>query len=218
MATNTQRVLMGLVAVIIVVIFSYDCLNVQAQTRTPFLSSDRFNIPDFNSTISFAQNGSYSSATLQNDTWTFNDLRFNISQPIGNLKVSAENSNMTIFSFRSYNLFGRSAQLRYNAQGTGTQTVNLGLNVSQPTHPIEWSVGILGNSFLAEGDGWRLLPDDSVFVYGLTGNISVTHYGFSVPSESNLPFYQQHSIVIVIAIVLSIVIAIAAVIRVKVRD
>ena len=216
MATNTQRVLTGLM-VIIVVFFSYSCLNAQAQTRTSFVSSERFSIPGLNSTISFAQNGSYSSATLQNGTWTFNDLRFNISQPIGNLKVSAENSNLTIFSFRSYNLFGRSAQLRYNAQGTGTQTVNLGLNISQPTHSIEWTVGIPGNSFLAEGDGWRLLPDDSVVVYGLTGNISVTHYGFSVPNDSNLPFFQQHSIVIVIVIVLSLVVAVAAAIRVKVR-
>ena len=94
--------------------------------------------------------------------------------------------------------------------------MNLGLNTSLPTHPIEWTVGVPGNSFLAEGDGWRLLPDDSVVVNGLTGNISVTHY-FSVPSDSNLPFYQQHSIVIVTAIVLSVVVAMAAVIRVKVR-
>ncbi len=216
MATNTQRVLIGLVTVIIIVVFSYSCLNVQAQTRTPFASSDRFSISSLNGTISFAQNGSYLSATLHNNTWTFNDLRFNISQPIGNLKVSAENSNITIHSFRTYNLFGRTAQLRYNAQGTGTQTVNLGLNTSQPTHPIEWTVGVPGNSFLAEGDGWRLLPDDSVVVNGLTGNISVTHY-FSVPNDSNLPFYQQHSIVIITTIVLSVVAAVAAVIRVKVR-
>lgn len=216
MATNTQRVLIGLVTVIIVVIFSYSCLNVQAQTRTPFAPSDRFSIPILNGTISFAQNGSYLSATLHNDTWAFNDLRFNISQSIGNLKVSAENSNLTIYSFRIYNLLGQTAQLRYNAQGTGRQTVNLGLNTSQPTHPIEWTVGVTGNSFLAEGDGWRLLPDDSVVVNGLTGNISVTHY-FSIPNDNNSPFYQQHSIVIVTTIVLSIVIAMASVIRVKVR-
>lgn len=219
MQPTANQTLIGLAAVILIVlIFPSICPNTQAQTATTFTPSDRFSIPELNGTISFAVNGSCSSATLENGTWTFNDLRFNISHPLGNLKVSAENSNLTILSYRSYNLFGRSAQLRYNVQGVGTQTVNLGLNSSQPTHPSEWSISVLGNVFLAEGNGWNLLPDDSVVVSGLTGNVSVTHYGFVVPNDGNLPFYQQHSIIIIAAIVLSVIVAIAVIIRVKVRS
>ena len=115
-------------------------------------------------------------------------------------------------------MFGRTAQIRYNAQGVGTQTVNLGLNSSQQPIPLNGVFSIQGRTFLAEGDGWNLLPGDSVVVYGLTGNISVTHFGFLVPDDSNLPFSQQHSIIIITAIVFAVTVAIAVVIRFRVRS
>jgi hypothetical protein len=217
MATHTKPVLTVLVVVIIVALmFPFACMNAQAQTETNFAPSDKFSIPSLNGTISFALNGSYSSAILVNDSWVFSNLRLNNSQPLGNLTVSATNSNITIFSFLSINYFGRIAQLRYNAQGKGTQTINLGLNLTQPTHPSEWSISVPGRSgFLSEGSNWKLLPGDSVVVLGLTGNVSVTHFGRLIPNNSNLPFYQQHSVIIITAIVLSIVVAVAVVIRVK---
>jgi hypothetical protein len=124
---------------------------------------------------------------------------------------------MTILFYRSYNLLGRSATVRYYAQGVGTQTVNLGLNVTKPTQPVEWIISPKTGVFLAEGDNWKLLHDNSVIVIGLTGNVTVSHFGFFVPTDSNLPFYQQHSIAIITTIVLSALVAITAVIRVKGR-
>jgi uncharacterized integral membrane protein len=219
MATNTKRVLTVLVAVIIIaLIFPFVCMNAQAQTATTFTPSDRFSIPALNGTISFVVNGSCSSATLVNDSWVFSNLRLNNSQPLGNLTVSATNSNMTILLYRSFNLFGRSAQLRYNAQGVGTQTVNFGLNLTQPTHSSEWSINVPGRSgFFAEGTSWKLLHDDSVVISGLTGNVSVTHSGSVVPNDSNLPFYQQHSIIIITVTLLAVIVAVAVIIRFKVR-
>ena len=214
MATHTKRVLTVLVAVVVVALmFPFVCMDAQAQTATTFTPSDRFSIPAINGTISFALNGSCSSATLVNDSWIFSNLSLNNSEPLGNLTVSATNSNITIFSFRAVNFFVRSAQVRYNAQGVGTQTVNLGLNLTQ-TQPNEWSISIpsvpgIRSGFLAEGSNWNLLPDNSVVVYGLTGNISVTHFGILLSNNSNLPFYQQHSVIIITAIVLSIVVVIA---------
>jgi hypothetical protein len=222
-AIHVKPVQTGLTAVIIVaLVFSCFCLYSQAQVRQSFAPSDKFNIPQLNGTISFAFNGSCSSAKLENDSWAFTDLRFNISRPLGNLKVSAENSNMTIYSYQATNFFGRSVFLRYNVNGVGRQTVNLGLNVSEPTSSSEWSVTIPGPNgktiFLAENEGWNLLPDDTVVVIGITGNLSVVHYNFGANIDNNnLPFYQAHSIAIITSIVLASTVAVAVVIKIKVR-
>jgi hypothetical protein len=208
-------------AIIVALVFSCFCPYSQAQARQSFTASDKFNIPQLNGTISFALNGSCSSAKLENDTWAFNDLRFNISRPLGNLKVSAENSNMTIYSFQAYNFSGRSVFLRCHIDGLGSQSVNLGLNVSKPTSSVEWSVtipGPTGNTvFLAENEGWNLLPDNTVFVTGITGNLSIAHYNFGLNIDENLPFYQAHSIAIITSIVLASTVAVAVVIKVKMR-
>jgi hypothetical protein len=220
--TTSKPALIGLAAaILLILVFPSLYPNAKGQDAATFTPQDKFSIPELNGSISFALNGSYSSATLENGTWSFNDLNLNNSQPLGNLKVSAENSNLTIWSFRSFNFSGRSAQLRYNVQGNGTQTINLCLNSTQPTHPIEWSVIVPGiqprNVFLAEGDRWNLLPDNSVVVFGLTGNVSVTHYGYVIPNNSNLPFYQQHSLIIITTALLAVIVAVAVIIRFKVR-
>ena len=105
--------------------------------------------------------------------------------------------------------------------GVGTQMVNLGLNVSKPTSPSEWTVTILGPDgntvFLAENEGWNLLPDNTVVVTGITGNLSVVHYNFGANIDTNLPFFQAHSIAIITGIVLASAVAVAVVIKVKVR-
>ena len=220
--TTSKPALIGLAAAIILLVLPILCPDAKAQDATTFTNQDKFSIPELNGSISFALNGSYSSATLENGTWNFNDLILNNSQPLGDLKLSAENSNMTVWSFRSFLFSGRSAQLRYNVQGIGNQTINLGLNSTQPTHPIEWSVTVpsvtVPNTvFLAEGDHWNLLPDNSVVVSGLTGNVSVTHYGFNIRNTSNLPFYEQHSVIITTLALLAVIVGVALVIHFKVR-
>jgi hypothetical protein len=221
-ATNNKRILtLPVVVIIIALLFPFSSVNAENQTATTFMPSDRFSIPELNSTISFALNGSFTSASLVNHSWVFTNLRLNGSQSSGNLTISVENSNITIFLYRSSNFFARSATLRYNAQGVGTQTVNLGLNLTQ-TQPIEWSISVptvagIRSGFLAEGTNWKLLPNNSVFVYDLTGNISVSHFNFNIPNNSNLPFYLQHSIIIITVIVFSVVVAVAVVIQIKVR-
>lgn len=221
-ASYGKPVQSGLTAVFIVaLIFSFFSPFAQAQTRQFFTPSDKFSIPELNGTISFALNGSCSSSKLENYTWAFNDLRFNISRPLGNLKVSAENSNITIYSYQASNFFGRSVFLRCHVDGLGKQTVNLGLNISKPTNSVEWSVTIPGPDgktvFLAENEGWKLLPDNTVVVTGITGNLSIVHYNFGVNINENLPFYEAHSIAIVTVIVIASTVAVAAVIKVKVR-
>ncbi|MCL4430456.1 MAG: hypothetical protein M1167_06860, partial [Chloroflexi bacterium] len=97
-ATSSKPVLIGIAAaVLIVLVFPIFCPDANAQAATTFTPQDKFSIPQLNGSISFAVNGSYSSATLENGTWTFNDLSLNDSQPLGNLKISVENSNLTVW-------------------------------------------------------------------------------------------------------------------------
>ena len=221
--TTSKPALIGLAAAILAILFLplfYPAVD--AQNATNFHAQDKFSIPELHGSIRFALNGSYSSATLENDTWTFTDLSLNGSQILGNLKVSSENSDLLIWSFRPFNFFGsRSAQLRYNVQGEGTQTVNLCLNTTKSTNPIEWTITIPGGpgtTFLAEGDHWSLLSDNTVIVSGLTGNVSVSHYQFNIPNDSTLPVYQRHSLIIVTAVLMAVVVAVALVIHFKVRS
>jgi len=200
-ATNGKALQTGLAIVIIIALVFSVYPNTQAQNSTIFAPADRFDIPDQNGSITFATNGSYSTATLENGTWTFNDLTLYNSSRLGNLKVSVKDSNITIFiyyQFTRFGQFGQGAIIRYAADGAGQQTINLDLNRTQPSDQSEWSVIVPSADgstiFLAEGKDWNLLADDSVVVNGLTGNVTVANFGFTPSNEANLPFYLQHSI------------------------
>jgi hypothetical protein len=215
---TNNTALSGLTIILLIAtLFFYFFPNAQTQTRQEFNPTNRYDIPQLNGSIRFAANGSYQSAILENNTWLFNDLRFNTSRPQGNLKVSAENSNITIFSYQSLNFIGRSEFLRVKVDGIGTQTVNLGLNTTRSTDPSEWSVVTPGSIFLAEGEGWKLQPDNTVIITSLTGNFSVFHYNLGINEDENLPFYQKHSIAIITAIVLTSTIAAATIINFRGR-
>jgi hypothetical protein len=214
----SKKVSVGLAAFLSVVLMFSAFSFVRAQNATSFTSADRFPIPELNGIVSFTVNGSYSVATLENSTWSFKDLRLEASQSVSSLKVSAENSTIAISYYQAFNSsFGRSSMLRYTVEGQGKQSFNFNLNSSEIFSPSEWSVISPNSVFLAEGEGWNLLPDNTVVVTGATGNVTIVHYGLSFPNDSNLPFFQQHSVAIITVIVLLITVVIAVVIRVRVR-
>jgi hypothetical protein len=215
---NRNKVSAGIAIIAIVLIFPWTCPNTQAQTNITFSPADKFNIPSYNGTISFAVNGTYSEATFENDTWTFTNLHLNGSQPLANFKISTQNSNVTIFSYLAFNTTLQSALLRYVVEGQGKQILNLGLGSQEGEWTgADWSVVTGNNVFMAEGEGWSISHDGTIVITGATGNVSIVHWGFfenSIPS-SNLPFYQQHSVAIVIAMVVAVTIIVAIVIKVK---
>jgi hypothetical protein len=215
---NRNKVSAGIAIIVIVLIFPLTCPNTQAQTNITFSPADKFNIPSYNGTISFAVNGTYSEATFENGTWTFTNLHLNGSQPLANFKISTQNSNVTIFFYLAFNTTLQSALLRYAAEGQGKQILNLGLGSQEGEWTgADWSVVTGNNVFMAEGEGWSISHDGTIVITGATGNVSIVHWGFfenSIPS-SNLPFYQQHSVAIVIAMVVAVTIIVAIVIKVK---
>ena len=141
------------------------CATSQAQTQTTFTTADKFGIPQYNSTISFSLNGSYAAARLENGFWTFKNLNLdsqdlsflglNAMQGLVELRISAQNSNVTIWARISVNYSFPVDLLSYYAEGAGNQTVNLGLNTSRSSSD-EWSVIVSDKVFFASGS--RLEP------------------------------------------------------------
>ncbi len=191
--------------------------NAKAQTATTFTPTDEFGIPALNGSINFAVNGSYNTATLQDNSWTFTGLSLNDSQYRGALTVSTENSNITITDYRPSGIIGRSQVLGYDTQGQGVQRVNLNLNQTKSTQGSEWMVILSPAIFLSEGNGWTIQPDNTVVLNGLTGNVTVFHFVLDIPDESGLPFYLQHSVALITVGVVAAVLAAAILIALKAR-
>ncbi len=220
-AINHKLVKVGVVIFTAVALFYFSISpNTQAQNVTIFTSDNNFPIPENNSQIRFSTNGSYTSATLQNGTWLFKDLTLYNSTRSNNLKVSAHDSNLTIYSYStssSYSQFSRFARITFFIEGLGTQKFNLCLNNSQPTHYSEWAVVLPDGTFLAEGKNWQLLSDDSIVLSELTGYATLVHYGFSSTDNSNLSFFEQHSVALVTLALVSLTIIFSTIISYKTK-
>ena len=211
----------ALTVIIFLLLISFT--SVQAQTLTNFTTGDTFNIPSSNSQISFAVNGSYSSATLQGGVWVFTDLHLNRNPTLNILKISAENSNLTIVSYQTRNMTSRAVgneRFAYRVVGEGKVTVNLGYSNAGQYGGSDWYVSKPGRNqttFLSLGHDYSLKNDGTLVINGLTGNVTVTHMFLDrfAGNNANLPFYQQHSVIIAVAIVMVLTLAVVLAIRLR---
>jgi len=215
--------------VIVFCIFSLCFTDAHAQTAVAFNPGKQFPVPEYNGSISFALNGTYSTATFEDNTWTFTDLNITHSQLIKNFQISTQNSNVTIRSYAAFNnsfqgLQFQSVRLGYVVNGQGKQILNLGVGPGQIiTNPSEqWSV-FANNKSLAEGSkGWSISQSGVMTVNGATGNVTITFVNFSNfgggIQKSNLPFYQQHSVAIAVVIGVTLVVVVAVVVKVRNRE
>jgi hypothetical protein len=206
------------------------------QTELVFTPASEFLIPTNNGSISFAVNGTYKEAYLENGFWNFLNLRFdrafinysispgaNVNRTLRtepvNLKVSAEDSNVKISNCQVYNsTFAGSrvvnALIRYAADGYGKQIFDIGLGSDQG----DWSVTVDGE-FIGKNHGWSLTPEGTLTVMNTDENVTLTYWGFPVSylekeNGSVQSFLNEHSITIatiaVVAITLVVAIAIYA--------
>ncbi len=220
MVTINSKVSVGVTIIIILSFSPWIYPITQAQNTLTLTPTEKFNIPLYNGTVSFAVNGTYSKAILENDSWTFTNLNLLGSQTLQNFTVSAQNSNITIDFYSALNFTRRSSLLLYTLEGQGKQVFNFGQATAGETFTaVDWSV-IVGNNFvfLPEGQEWTISPDGTIFVNGASsGNVSIIHWAFfdSSTMGSNLPFYQQHSVALAIIVSLSVVVAASVVIKVR---
>jgi hypothetical protein len=178
----------------------------QTQTDTTFTPTNKFNIPLSNGSISFSTNGTYERATLENSTWNFVNLRLNNSQRPEklSLRVSVQDSNITITSFQIFSATATGLRLRFTVLGQGKQTFNFGVIPKGGDLAISFN-GV----FMDQNNGWYLSPDGTLTVTQAAKNVSITYY--TVPNAfgnsrngSTQPFYQQHSAAIITAIAVTI--------------
>jgi hypothetical protein len=197
---------------IILLAFSYTCPSTRAQNDVSFTPTDQFELPASNGAITFAFNGTYTQSSLVNNTWTFVNLRLNYSQPLEKLEVSAQNSNVTILSYRTFNATFRGALLSYTVEGQGKQTFNIGLPLTEG----EWSV-LLEDDFKGEGDGWNVTPDATLTITDAKTDVTIWYFGYpeDFDVDDDKPFYMLHSVAIVTAAALAVTATIGFVIRRK---
>ncbi len=200
-------------ALVLASIFPLGCLAAQAQTETIFTKADTFSISQGSSvnTISFNVSGTYEHATLENDAWTFAGLTFTNLTQQGKLYliVSAQNSNVTITSYRAANATETgmgSVRISYFVIGDGTQTFNLGVTPNSGY----WSV-IIQRTYLSQYDGWDISSDGTVTVTGAKSGVVVTIMCYTYPTSFvdslSEPFYVQHSVALATGIGLLVVVA-----------
>jgi hypothetical protein len=222
---NIKRILKFLKAAtvpILVYFLTFSYFIASGQTETNFEPTTNFAIPQKNSTINFASPGTYKSANLENNTWTFVNLRLNSSQNLAELplKVSAQDSNVTITSYQIFNFtLSRGVALSYLVSGKGKQSFNLSLDPKEG----EWSV-IFDGVFAGQNHGWQISKDNTTLIItGATGNATIFYFGFPESFEgngeaSNQSFNQKHSIIVATVIVLVTVISATLIIRKKTKN
>lgn len=187
--------------------------NVAGQEGTAFNPQDRFDIPQLNGSINFAYNGSYTQATLEDNTWHFRGLILNGSRSLGDFSVSVQDSNITISSLSAPNSSQSRRFVRYYAEGAGQQIFDLGVKGS--THVSEWWVTLPGGVFLAPGRDWQLLDGNIISVTGQTGNVSVVHNNFGLDERRSLSFVEQHSVALTAGAIVAVTVTAAALLRIK---
>ena len=141
-------------------------------------------------------------------------MLINGSEPLQNLEISTENSNVTVFSYHT-NIFGfPSDWLSYFVHGQGQQIINIGVGLHGGSN-VDWVV-LSNGSFIS--NGWSVSRNGTVTLTGLTGNMSLIYFGFTNQlANSNLPFYEQHSVAIAVAVAFGVTVAAAVAVNVAVK-
>jgi hypothetical protein len=226
MPTKTDTIL---IVILFTVALTICNVNPPTQAQTApieFTPTDNFPIPEQNATINFAFNGTFTSATLQNGTWTFRNLQISHpqtalgldltnAQPVGDLKFSAKDCNVTIWAYLTFYYTLPVNSLMYYVSGLGTQTVNLGLNYTR-SDPSEWSIITGDNVFLAAEQGWKLLPDNTLIMQDISGNVTIAHFQLDAFTGSAV-FALQHFVSILTGMVLGAVVVVAVVIKIRAK-
>ena len=197
-------------AIFIILLFiPLTCFALQTQDETIFYPTDIFKIPNYNGSINFANGGKYESANLHNNIWNFVNLSLNNGFRLDTLNISAIDSDVTVLSIQGFGSDIIGAILSYTIIGDGEQTFNFGINANKGS----WSVSF-NDVFVAENSGWHILPDNTISIIGATSNVTLLYFVFpdflgNNGYSFNKSFFQQHSVLIITAIIAFFVIVLA---------
>jgi hypothetical protein len=225
---NRDQALRGLViSILLVLTLTLLFPNVCAQNVTTFSPGTAFPIAENNAAIKFATNGSYTDTQLENGAWHFTNLRLYPARSPANLTISAQNTTVTLFTYTFTNTtilnlpYARLA-LRCNATGEGVFNINFERNISTSDLSVivDWYVSSNGVIY-GRGHRWNFLPDGTVAIQGLTGNVTISYsptYENVQNRVANASFYDQHSVLFVTAAMVGLTVVIAVAVKVKLRQ
>jgi hypothetical protein len=147
----------------------------ESETFTP---ADTFNIPECNSSINFAFDGSYVYTNFDNNIWRFQNLiaddYVRPNRPTWYLSMSARNCNLIIKSYCPPQVFnGVDGLINYTVTGVGTQTLDNNYD-RLGGWPINYTVVIDGIE-RAQNGGWSASDDGWLTLTGATSNVTVIY-------------------------------------------
>ncbi len=188
------------------------------QSEISFTAVDVFEIPENNSSIWFATNGTYEKAFLENDTWFFYGLQFSVDVYRAeklNVSLSATDCNVTVYSFF---MFIRSSEqdnvtrlfFPYTVEGHGTQSVNLGFDLQQGQ--IE---AILDGEWIGLNHGWTRSADGIITVTALVNNVTLSYYGHPQSYLDDPDLFDDHYVVLGSTFSLAVVVGLTTFIHYK---
>ena len=182
-----------LLVIIVVGLFTLPMVFAQFPIPTirsvAFTPQTQFVSREENSSVSFADNGDYTNATLDKGIWDFTGFYLNSSNatlpaPMGAVfSIGAQNCNITITRFDPLNVFPPqgTGSVEYTVSGRGNQTLNIHYGVDNVDERwIGYNVTIDGN-IRAQGDGWNLLSGGWLSISGATSSVEVS-YGMHPPT------------------------------------
>jgi hypothetical protein len=187
-------------------------INAQAQNQLGPTLAGTFEIPAQNGKIVFSTDGTFQGARLENDAWEFVNLKFRDfpQQEKLNLTITAQNSNVTITSYRSVrsNTTLGNIRIRYTVVGQGKQTFNFG-DIPQSGF---WSA-VFDGVYPGQEDRWSVSAQGTVTVTGAAShsNVSIIYYTYpdSFVALSEKPFFERNSVAIATAIALTATVVLA---------
>ena len=151
-----------------------------------FTFEDVFRIPEQNSSINFAFNGTYVYANLQNNIWRFQNLlengQKNPNIPTWYLSITARNCAITITDYHS-NI------ISYTVAGVGNQSFDNNYNKLDSRKFNNHTVIIDGISRSQNDNYWTLSEDGWLTVFGAKSNVTLIYEYISTeepPPKSGL--------------------------------
>ena len=203
---NTILFTIGILLIILISQLSF--LNAFAQNEVMFYSTDKFEITELNSEFSFSSEGSYEMDSLDDGVWKFVNFQLNDGFKLETFSVSAIDSTLSNLTMQS---FGDDLGLilSYTVMGEGEQSFNFG----DGTVGGSWSV-IFDDVFVAENSGWHILPDNTLSITGIASTVTLLYIVTEGTADSSdKSFFEQHSVSILMTIIVITVLVIAIVLR-----
>lgn len=197
---------------------SFFVVSVNCESETLFTVDDVFDLSSNNSSIRFASNGTYETAFLENNTWFFDGLYFDldvISAQKLNISITARDCNVTIIPFFAFTRASEEDSVtriffRYLVEGQGTQAVNLGFDLHRGQ--IE---AILDGEWTGLNHGWSRSFDGTVTVTAPVSNVTISFYGHPESYLDEPDLLGDHFVVIASSFSFVVIAVLATIFQLK---